>query len=543
MATASTPTVTQLDPPHSHPEITEAIPAESELTAADEKADLKARDEDDDKASSVSSDDGEPVYWGENTEPRRSRSTQKKKRRKSDTSPTKTIIGDDSKDSKGHEHDVSHEKKDEDAAIEGHDHGQEEKGVHHDPHHHHHKSDIPNEGLDAWLCVAGGWCVSFTSWGYVNAFGVYQAYFATHQLSHKTPSDISWIGAFQLFSVCAGGAFVGRLFDAGYLRYIIFTATIIYFASLMGLSYAKTYTEIFLAQGVGCGAAAGLMFLPAVSAVSQHFTTHRSLALGVLATGSSIGGVIYPAMLNKLLQSSAGFGWTVRASAFLTLGLHIVACLTLTSKMPPRKGGLYMDWKLLKIPEFSLFVFGIFMVILGLYTPMFYMQEYAELHGVDSNLAFYSLSILNAASVFGRIIPNALADRTGPLNVLIPCCGVSSVLIIAWIGAGKSTGGVIAFAIIFGFCSGAYVSLMPAAVAGMTPKDQMNTLGVRMSMLLAGTSFGALTGTPIAGAIVARQKGSFVGAAIFSGVVAMLGTCSMFLGRWILAKKRGTQML
>jgi hypothetical protein len=31
-------------------------------------------------------------------------------------------------------------------------------------------------------------------------------------------------------------------------------------------------------------------------------------------------------------------------------------------------------------------------------------------YGVSSNLALYSLSILNASSVFGRIIPNWLAD-------------------------------------------------------------------------------------------------------------------------------------
>jgi hypothetical protein len=37
-------------------------------------------------------------------------------------------------------------------------------------------------------------------------------------------------------------------------------------------------------------------------------------------------------------------------------------------------------------------------------------------HGVSRNLTFYALSILNAASVFGRIIPNvsqALLDPIG----------------------------------------------------------------------------------------------------------------------------------
>ena len=35
---------------------------------------------------------------------------------------------------------------------------------------------------------------------------------------------------------------------------------------------------------------------------------------------------------------------------------------------------------------------------------------------IESPLAFYLLIILNIASIFGRVIPNFLADKTGPLN-------------------------------------------------------------------------------------------------------------------------------
>ena len=33
--------------------------------------------------------------------------------------------------------------------------------------------------------------------------------------------------------------------------------------------------------------------------------------------------------------------------------------------------------------------------------------------GIDSTLASYTLTILNGASIFGRIIPNFLADDVG----------------------------------------------------------------------------------------------------------------------------------
>jgi len=42
---------------------------------------------------------------------------------------------------------------------------------------------------------------------------VYEAYYQGHQLSHKSPSDIAWIGSIQLFFVFGGGLFAGALFD------------------------------------------------------------------------------------------------------------------------------------------------------------------------------------------------------------------------------------------------------------------------------------------------------------------------------------------
>lgn len=50
----------------------------------------------------------------------------------------------------------------------------------------------------------------------------------------------------------------------------------------------------------------------------------------------------------------------------------------------------------------------------GLFYPFFYCQVFARLHGVPENIAFYSLAIINAASVFGRVLPNFIADKVSP---------------------------------------------------------------------------------------------------------------------------------
>lgn len=52
--------------------------------------------------------------------------------------------------------------------------------------------------------------------------------------------------------------------------------------------------------------------------------------------------------------------------------------------------------------------------------PYFYVQDYARDQGVSTNLASYALTILNAASIFGRIIPNWLADTYGSVYAFSP---------------------------------------------------------------------------------------------------------------------------
>lgn len=63
------------------------------------------------------------------------------------------------------------------------------------------------------------------------------------------------------------------------------------------------------------------------------------------------------------------------------------------------------------------------------------------------------LAIMNAGSVGGRILPNFVADRVGPYNMLIPCLAISSALIFS-IFALKTCAAIIVFAALYGFWSG-----------------------------------------------------------------------------------------
>jgi MFS family permease len=145
---------------------------------------------------------------------------------------------------------------------------------------------------------------------------------------------------------------------------------------------------------------------------------------------------------------------------------------------------------------------------------------------MSENLAFYMLSILNASSIFGRIIPNFIADKTGPLNVIIPGILATCILGFGWVGI-HSTAGLVIFCVLYGFFSGTFVSIPPTVLVTLSP--HMGVVGTRMGMCFALGGLGLLVGTPVAGQLI-KQSG-FDAAIYFCGAVVALGAVFMISSR------------
>ncbi|OOQ89423.1 putative MFS monocarboxylate transporter [Penicillium brasilianum] len=394
----------------------------------------------------------------------------------------------------------------------------------------------PNGGLTAWLQVAGAFFLFFNCWGVVNTFGVYQSYYEDTLLSGYSASSISWIGTVQGFLLLTAGVVVGPIYDKGYLTSLIAAGTFLVVFGLMMTSLATKYYQIFLAQGVVVGLGCACLFLPSVAIVATYFTSRRALATGITASGGSIGSVIYPIMFHKLI-GPLGFGWTTRIIAFVTLGALIFSIAVIKPRLPPPKQSRSLiDRSAFKEPPFLLLCLGFFFSFAGLYFPFFYLPTYftSFLHS-DGDIAFYIIAILNAASVFGRITPGILADHLGSLNTIIPISLIAAVLAFAWIGI-QNEAGTIVFAILYGFASGAIVSLPATILARLT--SNLSILGTRMGMSFTFAGLGLLIGNPIAGALLDIEGAVFWKGQLFSAVMVAVGTGSFCLLR-ILKWKQG----
>lgn len=281
----------------------------------------------------------------------------------------------------------------------------------------------PDGGLWAWLQVAASFSIFFNTWGVLNTFGIFQTYYETGALFAASSSSIAWIGAIQAYCTVSLGLVAGPAYDGGHLGLLLGVGAFLVVLGFMMLSVCTTVWQAVLAQGFCVGIGGGLLFVPSLALLPTYFSTRLGLAVGLAASGSSLGGVVYPILFYRLI-GRVGFAWTVRIIAFVVLATLLVPLAVARQRVRPSQTRAFLDLTVLRDPPFLVFTLATLIGFNGLYVMLFYISYYADASGSSSSeMAFYIVPILNSASMFGRIIPNYISDKTGPINCKsVRCC-------------------------------------------------------------------------------------------------------------------------
>ena len=372
----------------------------------------------------------------------------------------------------------------------------------------------------------------------MNSFGVYQSYYQNELLASSSAFKISWIGSTQAFLLFVIGVLTGPLFDRGYLNSLLLVGSILTILGIMMTSISTTYWQVVLTQGICLGLGTGCLFIPSIALIATYFTSKRAVATGIAVAGSSIGGIIYPITFREL-QPRLGFEWATRIIGFITSGLLCVPIITMWNRSLSKSPRALFQPSAFKSWTYTFQTFGMMLGFLGIYIPVFYIQTYVLIRGVisDENYAFYLLSILNAGSCFGRVLPNFLASTVGPMNMSLVCTSCAGVLCLCWIDIEDLVGTTV-FAVLYGFFAGAYVSLISPVIVELTP--DINVVGTWLGMSIFVAAFGLLLGNPLAGLLVNIEKKQFEHAQIFAGGATLLGALLMLMAVITRARQVGS---
>lgn len=250
--------------------------------------------------------------------------------------------------------------------------------------------------------------------------------------------------------------------------------------SIMMTSLCKEIYQFILAQGVLLGISMALLACPMLALVGQHIKVKRGAAMGLVLGGSSLGGVVWPIVINELLtHSNVGFPWTMRIVGFIMLPLLMVSCLCCRPvatpapvpssspspspsqqtepKEPPARPKT--DFSIMKTPTMLLSCLAFFIIYFGMFSPFFFTTSYAVQQGFSETLSFYTISIINGASFFGRVLPGIIADKYGKFNCCILAACFSGIIALCWTTA-TSVAGLVIFSAAYGFTSGVSCNLL-----------------------------------------------------------------------------------
>ncbi|KAF4455584.1 hypothetical protein F53441_2108 [Fusarium austroafricanum] len=336
----------------------------------------------------------------------------------------------------------------------------------------------PDGGTKAWTQVACGWIVIFATWGYVNSFGSFQAHYTS--TLPQSPFQISWIGSIQVWFTFFGSAFSGRLLDAGFWIPTFLVGSALQLIGIFMMSLSTAYWHLMITQGVITGIGGGIIFAPSLALVATYFEKRRGIAIGLVTTGNSLGGTVYPLVVRALLPK-IGMPWTSRVLGFINLAGFIIVAIFMRPRLPPRQTGPIIDWTAFKDKLYLCYVGGLFFFVWSVYYTFYYLASFGQ-DEVGMSFAESSLltTIINAVGLPARVLTPILADRIGPINTIAPVSFCVAIVAYTWVAVHNVTG-VYIFSIFYGIVSGAFQSLMPTGVASITKR--LDTIGTRMGTL------------------------------------------------------------
>ncbi|KAI1074257.1 riboflavin transporter MCH5 [Whalleya microplaca] len=397
----------------------------------------------------------------------------------------------------------------------------------------------------AWLSVVGAFLFLFATYGFMQTIGTVQAYLEQNQLSSYTSRDIGWItGVFTSLAMFLGIQ-IGPLFDTYGPGFLGPVGCVIYLPVFFVLAECSKYWHFMLVLGIWGAVGAAILSMVGVAAIGKSFVRRRGLAMGIALCGSSIGGVVMPLMLRKLLPI-LGWTWSIRILAFILSAVMIGGALCLQQPFQKRQGSeaserhrrkrAALNFIALTSGTFTFVTIGLFALEFAVFGIFSLLPTYASVAQFSSDTGFVLVAIANATSTAGRLIPGLAGDYFGHFNVLlcmILCTAAFTAAILVPFGS-TSLGALYAFSALWGFGSGSFISLTPVCM-GKTCETE--DYGRYFGTMYFFVSFSLLLASPLGGQML-QTFGTQALACLYVAVVVAGGICFL-LARQLLHGKKG----
>ena len=360
------------------------------------------------------------------------------------------------------------------------------------------------------------------------AFGVYQELYESLDgpFENATPAQIDLIGTLGVSLMTIGAPFASAWTKSYSPRSITIVGGIIFAVANVLASFSQTLWQFVLTQGLLLGCGTCLAYIPAVTVAPGWFKEKRGLALGIVLSGTGVGGTIWAPAL-RALNAGIGFRNTLRLTGVLS-AILIAASGSVLKWHPDIEARQRLEtrfedsrlrpplanWQIVRSRMFLAQAAGATFQAAAYYTPVYFVSTYARTLGYSSTTGANFIAISNATSAVGKILLGYMADSYGRLNVLLVCTLLSALSTFTlWypstiiLDGGVSERLFISYIILYSVTAGAYVSLFPTVLVELFGIQHFASVNGLLYML---RGLGTLCGTPGAGALLRYRDTSSI---------------------------------
>jgi MFS family permease len=140
----------------------------------------------------------------------------------------------------------------------------------------------------------------------------------------------------------------------------------------------------------------------------QWFVKRRGFAMGVMVSGSGIGGLIMPFVMTHLNESLGG-AWCYRVLGIITFVISLLSTLLLREKPGAhkvKKTNLkeIIDLSVCKDKKFIIWCIAGNLSMMSYFVPAFYLPSHATKIGLSPSQGSVLVAVFSAVNVVGRIL-------------------------------------------------------------------------------------------------------------------------------------------
>lgn len=308
----------------------------------------------------------------------------------------------------------------------------------------------------------------------MQGIGTIQSYIQLNQLNDYSTQAVGWIiGVYTSLSLLLVLQ-TGPLMDHYGPRLLAPASAAMNIAMFFLLAECKQYWHFMLVLGLLGGVGAATTATVAVSTISKLFTHRHGAAMGCAFSGSCLGGVFFPLILQNRFPKWS-WVWSIRVLAFIVTGLMLGGCLCLLpaarlivkaesgSRTGQKASSVIPNFEPFRSLPFTFTAISFFLLEFAMFGINGLLPTFAIRSGFSENSGYTSMALSSGFSLLGRLLPGIVSDYVGAFNILLIMVPLTSTFTAALlVPLNTSTiGPFYAFACIWGFGSGSWLSVIP----------------------------------------------------------------------------------